>query len=86
MTPATSVQAETARELLHIEGRGEQVGLAQGTANLEFLADGERLLRTHYLEFPDAAALASLQRDEVGDQAEVVFQFAVDEFGEFCLG
>ena len=59
--------------------------LAEGTADLELFADGEGFLRTHNLEFPDAAALASLQGDEVGDEAEIGIELTIDELGEFFL-
>ena len=62
------------------------MGLAEGATDLEFLADGERLLRAHDLQLPDAAALAPLQGDEVQDLTEVLLQLAADEFGELLLG
>ena len=88
MAPSAAVETETfltPPSTLHtprfyLEGGGEQMGLAEGTTDLEFLADGERLLGAHNLQFPDAPALATLQGDEFLDDAEVVFQFAVDEF------
>ena len=54
--------------------------LAEGTTDLKFFADGEGLLRTHNLEFPDAPAFASFDGNEVSDKAEVIFQLAIDEF------
>ena len=36
------------------------MGLTEGATNLKFFTDGERLLRTDNLQFPDTAALASL--------------------------
>ena len=57
------------------------MALAERTTNLQFLADGEGLLRTHNLQLPDAPALASLQGNEVGDDAEVVLQLGIDEVG-----
>jgi len=72
MSPAFAKQAETIALVLDVEGGGEEMALAEGATDLEFLADGEGLFRTHNLEFPDAAALAPFEGDEVGDEAEVV--------------
>ena len=67
--------------LFNVEGGAIQVALAEGATNLEFLADGECLLRTHNLQFPDASALASLQGDELGNGAEIVLYLLADEIG-----
>ena len=69
----------------YIEGGAEEMGLAEGATDLEFLTDGEGALRAHNLEFPDAPALASLQRDEVLDVAEIDVELAADELGELLL-
>ena len=71
--------------LLNLEGGGEEVGFAEGATDLEFLADGERLLGAHNLEAPDASALAPIQGDEIKDLAKVGIQLARDELGEFGL-
>ena len=79
VSPALASQAETLLCLLDVEGRTIQMALTESTANLEFLANGEGFLCTHNLQFPDAATLASLQGNEVGDGAEVVLQLFADE-------
>ena len=60
MTPALAFKTETSGGLLDIEGGAIEMGFAQGSANLEFLTDGEGLLGSYNLEFPDATTLASL--------------------------
>ena len=79
MTPAGTVEEESAVALLNLEGGGEQVALAEGATDFQLLADGEGLLRADNLQLPDASALATLQRDEVGDSAEVDVLLATDE-------
>ena len=60
MSPALSYQAEAIGSFLHIKSRAVEVALTECTTYLQFLTDGEGLLRTYYLQFPDASALASL--------------------------
>ena len=62
------------------------MALAEGATDFEFLADGEGLLRTYNLEFPDTAALTTLQRNEVDDFAKIILQLAIDELGELLAG
>ena len=77
VAPALAMKAETISRLLHVEGGAVEVALTEGTADFEFLTDGEGLFCTHDLQFPDATALATLQRDEVSDTSEVVLEFFV---------
>ena len=56
------------------------MGLAQGTTDFEFLTNGKTLLGTHNLQFPDTTTLTTLQRNQIGNGAEVVLQFAIHEF------
>ncbi len=81
VAPTLTMKTEPGRGLLHVEGGAEQMALAECTADFELLTDDEGLFRTHDFQFPDATALATLQRDEVGDTAEVVLEFFVDEIG-----
>ena len=85
MAPAFAVQDEAVALLLNLEGRRQQMALAEGATDLEFLTDGERLLRTNDLQFPDTPALATLKRDEFLDLTEVFLQLAADELRELCL-
>ena len=62
------------------------MALAESATDFEFLADGEGLLRTYNLEFPDTATLATLQRNKVDNVAKVVLQLAIDELGELLAG
>ena len=50
------------------------MALAERTSDFEFLTNDEGLLGAYYLQFPDTAALASFQGNEVGDTSEVVLQ------------
>ena len=86
VTPAGTRQDETAVLLVNHEGRAVQMALAERAANLQFLADGERLLGAHNLQLPDAAALATLQGDEVSNGAQVVLQLLVDECRQLLGG
>ena len=86
MPPAFALETETSGGLLDIEGGAIEMSLAQGSANLEFLADGEGLLGSHNLELPDATTLASLQGDEVGNGTEIGIELGVDERGKFVGG
>ena len=86
MPPAFALETETSGGLLDIEGGAIEMGFAQGSANLEFLADGEGLLGSHNLELPDATTLASLQGDEVGNGTEIGIELGVDERGKFVGG
>ena len=81
VAPAFAMKAETIGRLFDVEGGTVKMALAEGTADFEFLTNGEGLLCTHDFQFPNATALATLQRDEVGDTAEVILEFFVDEFG-----
>ena len=86
MAPATADQDEVVLVLDDVEGGGEEMALAEGTADLELLADGERLLRANDLQTPDAAALATVEGDDILDLAEVDVQLAGDELGEGLTG
>ena len=61
------------------------MGLAERAAYLEFLANSKGALGTHDAQFPDAAALAALQRFEVGDVAKVHLQLTADQLRQFLL-
>ena len=67
VAPSFADETETFGGLLDVESRTIEMGLAQGAANLKFLTNGKGLLRTHNLQFPDTAALATLHGDEVGN-------------------
>ena len=54
--------------------------LAECTADLKFLTDGEGLLCTNNLQFPYASALASLHRDKVYNLTEVILELAIHQF------
>ena len=77
MSPPCSTDVELAGntvfhiELVDDEGGAVQMALAQRTADFEFLADGERALRTDNLQFPYSAAASTLKRNEVENIAEV---------------
>jgi hypothetical protein len=86
MTPTLAVKDKTVALFLDIEGRTEKMSLTESSTYLKLLADREGLLGTYNLKFPDTPALAPLQRDKVGDGAEVVLQLTVDELRELLLG
>ena len=86
MSPTLAMQDETVALTLYVESGGQQVSLAEGTADLEFLADGEGLFRADNLQFPDTSAFASLERDKILYLSKIFLQLAADKFRELCLG
>ena len=81
VAPPFSMQAETCGSLFDVKGGAVEVTLAEGSTDFQFLADGERLLGTNNLQFPDTTALATLQGNEVGNSSEVVLELFIDETG-----
>ena len=74
VSPSATMQDELAALLLYVEAAALQVGGGEYPSNLQFLADGVVPLRALDAQFPDASALAALDRDKVLDGADVNIQ------------
>ena len=93
VAPTATIQGEDGVVVVSGAGRGDdgeeaalQVGVGEHAAYLEFLADDVAALGAYDLQLPDASALAALQRDEVGDGAEVDVQFRLQPLGNLAGG
>ena len=82
MSPAASVEDELPGTLLYGEVAGVEMRLAECTTYLEFLAYGVAALGTYNLQFPDASALAALQRNEVHNVAKLHLEFRLDDVAQ----
>ena len=60
--------------------------IAQGTADFQFLTDGEGLLGSDNLQFADAAAHSSFHRLHIEDGTEVHLQLVGDKLLQLLLG
>jgi hypothetical protein len=88
--PAATLQDETFWQAvlvnsfaLNVEGCALEVRWREGSADLQFLADGEGALSAHDLQLDDAIAGTALYGDEVDNVAKVHLQVLADEFA--CL-
>ena len=82
MTPAATVKDELevgGLYFLYIEGTAVEMGLAQCTTNLQFLANGEGTLGAYELEAPDATTLTAVQRNHIDDIAQVELGLAMNQ-------
>ena len=93
VSPSGANQFEALRNTVFIciifiyhEGRAQKMRIAQGTADFQFLTDGEGLLGSDNLQFADAAARSSLHRLHVEDGTEVHLQLVGDELLQLLLG
>ena len=62
------------------------MALAQGTTDFQLLTDSKGFLGADNLQFPDAATLATFNRNQVGNGTKVDFELAVYQLRQFLLG